>query len=152
MNARELRSRSSDELRSELIAVRREAFNLRMQKGMGQLSRPDQMRKLRRDVARLKTILNERGQTYHASVNWAGDKQQDEQDRDRAGRTSRQTSTLQEIHSALDPNTCARRDERMQSRGRCIDCTVPTNVPNEILARSGHCPAGKVVPGRSMRG
>ncbi len=63
MNARELRSRSSDELRSELIAVRREAFNLRMQKGMGQLSRPDQMRKLRRDVARLKTILKEREQT-----------------------------------------------------------------------------------------
>ncbi len=62
MNARELRSRSSDELRSELIAVRREAFNLRMQKGMGQLSRPDQMRKLRRDVARLKTILKEREQ------------------------------------------------------------------------------------------
>ena len=63
MNARELRSRSSDELRSELIAVRREAFNLRMQKGMGQLSRSDQMRKLRRDVARLKTILKEREQT-----------------------------------------------------------------------------------------
>jgi len=63
MNARELRSRSSDELRSELIAVRREAFNLRMQKGMGQLSRPDQMRKLRRDVARLKTVLKEREQT-----------------------------------------------------------------------------------------
>ena len=63
MNARELRSRSSDELRSELIAVRREAFNLRMQKGMGQLSRPDQMRKLRRDVARLKTILKEREKT-----------------------------------------------------------------------------------------
>ena len=63
MNARELRSRSSDELLSELIAVRREAFNLRMQKGMGQLSRPDQMRKLRRDVARLKTVLKEREQT-----------------------------------------------------------------------------------------
>ena len=63
MNARELRFRSSDELRSELIAVRREAFNLRMQKGMGQLSRSDQMRKLRRDVARLKTILKEREQT-----------------------------------------------------------------------------------------
>ena len=63
MNARELRSRTSDELRSELIAVRREAFNLRMQKGMGQLSRPDQMRKLRRDVARLKTVLKEREQT-----------------------------------------------------------------------------------------
>ena len=61
MTARELRAKSDDELRKELLDMHREAFNLRMQKGMGQLSRPDQVRKLRRDVARLKTILSERG-------------------------------------------------------------------------------------------
>ena len=60
MNARELRSKSDEELRKELMDMRREAFNLRMQKGMGQLSRPSQITKLRRDIARLKTIMSER--------------------------------------------------------------------------------------------
>lgn len=60
MNARELRAKSDDELRKELLDLNREAFNLRMQKGIGQLSRPSQIKTLRRDIARLKTILNER--------------------------------------------------------------------------------------------
>ena len=60
MNARELRGKSDDELQSELVDLHREAFNLRMQQGMGQLSRPSEVRKLRRDIARLKTILSER--------------------------------------------------------------------------------------------
>ena len=59
MNARELRERSDDELRKELLSLSREAFNLRMQKGIGQLSRPSQIKTLRRDIARLKTILHE---------------------------------------------------------------------------------------------
>ena len=62
MNARELRARGDDELRKELAALHREAFNLRMQKGMGQMSRPSQVKKVRRDIARLKTILSEREQ------------------------------------------------------------------------------------------
>lgn len=60
MNARELRARGEDELRKELVDLHREAFNLRMQKGMGQMSRPSQVKKVRRDIARLKTILSER--------------------------------------------------------------------------------------------
>jgi large subunit ribosomal protein L29 len=60
MNARELRGKNDGELRSELVDLHREAFNLRMQQGMGQLSRPSQVRRLRRDIARLKTILSER--------------------------------------------------------------------------------------------
>ena len=60
MNARELRARGDDELRKELMDLHREAFNLRMQKGMGQMSRPSQVKKVRRDIARLKTILSER--------------------------------------------------------------------------------------------
>ena len=61
MNARELRARGDDELRKELVDLHREAFNLRMQKGMGQMSRPSQVKRVRRDIARLKTILSERG-------------------------------------------------------------------------------------------
>ena len=60
MNARELRAKGDDELRKELVDLHREAFNLRMQKGMGQLSRPSQVKRVRRDIARVKTILTER--------------------------------------------------------------------------------------------
>ena len=61
MKARELRAKTDEELHKELLELGREAFNLRMQKGTGQISRPSQIRSVRRDVARLKTILNERG-------------------------------------------------------------------------------------------
>lgn len=63
MNARELRAKSSDDLRKELLDLSREAFNLRMQKGVGQLTRPSQVKALRRDIARVKTILSERERT-----------------------------------------------------------------------------------------
>ena len=60
MNASDLRQKSSDELKLELDGLLREQFNLRMQKGTGQLNRPDQIRKVRRDIARIKTVLNEK--------------------------------------------------------------------------------------------
>ena len=63
MDARELRTKSDDDLRKELLALNREAFNLRMQKGIGQLNRPTELGKLRRDIARIKTILGERERT-----------------------------------------------------------------------------------------
>ena len=63
MNMRELRAKSDDDLRKELHELNREAFNLRMQKGTGQLSRPSQVGAVRRDIARVKTILSERERT-----------------------------------------------------------------------------------------
>ena len=60
MDAKELRAKSADDLESELMELSREAFNLRMLKGTGQLSRPDQIRDVRRSIARVKTIMNER--------------------------------------------------------------------------------------------
>ena len=60
MNAAELRTKSVSELRLELHNLLRERFNLSMQKGTGQLSRPDQVRKVRRDIARVNTVLNEK--------------------------------------------------------------------------------------------
>ncbi|MDD1628774.1 MAG: 50S ribosomal protein L29 [Methylococcaceae bacterium] len=59
MKASELRQKSKDELGSMLLELSREQFNLKMQKGTGQLSKPDQVKKVRRDVARIHTILNE---------------------------------------------------------------------------------------------
>ena len=63
MNAAEMRDKSDSDLRSEILALRREAFNLRMQQGTGQLSRTSQLGAVRKDIARAKTILNERRKT-----------------------------------------------------------------------------------------
>ena len=59
MKASELRQKSKDELEAMLLKMSREQFNLKMQKGTGQLSKPDQVKMVRRDVARIHTILNE---------------------------------------------------------------------------------------------
>jgi large subunit ribosomal protein L29 len=67
MNASELRKKSIEELNQELIGLLREQFNLRMQKGTGQLSRPDQVRKVRRSIARIKTLINEKTKAGGAS-------------------------------------------------------------------------------------
>jgi large subunit ribosomal protein L29 len=60
MKAQELRDKSVEELSEELVALRREQFNLRMQQVTGELSRHHEHRRVRRDIARVKTILNER--------------------------------------------------------------------------------------------
>lgn len=60
MKANELRDKSVEELNKELLNLTREKFNLRMQKGSGQLARPHQMKVVRRNIARVKTILNEK--------------------------------------------------------------------------------------------
>ena len=60
MKASELREKDLAALNQELLAKRKEQFNLRMQAATGQLARPDLVRKARRDVARIKTIINEK--------------------------------------------------------------------------------------------
>lgn len=60
MKASDLREKSVDELNSELLALLREQFNLRMQNGSGQLSRPHQIKDVRRNIARVNTVLNEK--------------------------------------------------------------------------------------------
>ena len=60
MEAKELRSKSDAELREELNGLLKEQFNLRMQKAIGQASRPDQITKVRKNIARVKTVMNEK--------------------------------------------------------------------------------------------
>ena len=67
MDAKELRSKNGTQLKEELSGLLREQFNLRMQKGTGQLSKPDRVQKVRRDIARIKTIMNEKAQAGDAS-------------------------------------------------------------------------------------
>ena len=61
MKASEFRTKTDEELGTELLELSREAFNLRMQAGSGQLGRFSQIKAVRRDIARIKTVMNERG-------------------------------------------------------------------------------------------
>ncbi|WP_425100008.1 50S ribosomal protein L29 [Tropicibacter sp. S64] len=60
MNAQELRDKTPDQLRDTLVQLKKEAFNLRFQQATGQVENTARMRQVRRDVARVKTILNEK--------------------------------------------------------------------------------------------
>jgi len=67
MNAHDLRTKSENELRAELTGLLREQFNLRMQRGIGQLARPHDLQRVRKDIARVKTVLNEKQSKGKAS-------------------------------------------------------------------------------------
>ena len=60
MNASELRDKTPDELRDQLGLLKKEAFNLRFQKATSQLENTARMRSVRRDTARVLTVLNEK--------------------------------------------------------------------------------------------
>lgn len=60
MSAKDLREKNDAELQEQLLALRREQFNLRVQQATGQQARSDQAARVRRDIARLKTVLRER--------------------------------------------------------------------------------------------
>ena len=60
MKATELKEKNVEELNAELINLLREQFNLRIQHSTGQLEKTDQLRKVRRSIARVKTILTEK--------------------------------------------------------------------------------------------
>lgn len=60
MKPSELRNKSEKELSQELVELRREQFNLRMQRGTGQLGNPARFKEVRREIARIKTVLNEK--------------------------------------------------------------------------------------------
>jgi len=62
MKAGELRTRSEDELKESLLGLRKEAFNLRFQRASGQLENTARIREVRRDIARIKTVLRQRQQ------------------------------------------------------------------------------------------
>ncbi len=60
MNVNEMKSKTVVELRNELKGLLQEQFNLRMQKGMGQMTNIHELRRVRRDIARVKTVMTEK--------------------------------------------------------------------------------------------
>ena len=59
MDAKELRAKNAAELSDELVKLRKEQFALRLQRASGQSPKPDQFGKVRRNIARVKTVLRE---------------------------------------------------------------------------------------------
>lgn len=60
MKANELRNKNEIELKDEMLGLLREQFNLRMQRASGQMNKGHLMRNVRRNIARIKTVLNEK--------------------------------------------------------------------------------------------
>ena len=65
-SAKDLREKDEVSLKEEIINIRKEQFNLRMQQGAGEMSKPHLFKNARRDVARVKTILAEKKQAGKA--------------------------------------------------------------------------------------
>lgn len=63
MNLKELRTKSPDELNKEILELRKAQFGLRMQQATQQLSNTSEIGKVKRNIARVKTILSEKGRT-----------------------------------------------------------------------------------------
>lgn len=72
MKAAELRDKTADQLKDEILKLKKEQFNMRFQKATGQLENTAQVGKVRRTIARMKTILNE--QAAKAGSGRAGSK------------------------------------------------------------------------------
>ena len=70
--ATDLRARTEDELTEEVDTLGKEIFNLRFQRASGQLENTARVRQVRRDIARIKTILGERRRTQAAGTARAG--------------------------------------------------------------------------------
>lgn len=62
MTAEELKAKTPDELKDQLVQLRKEAFNLRFQQASGQLENTARVRQVRREIARAKTILRQKAQ------------------------------------------------------------------------------------------
>ena len=59
MKASELRGKTAEQLEELLLEKRKEQFTLRMQRGTGQLARPSEVARVRKEIARIKTVANE---------------------------------------------------------------------------------------------
>ena len=69
MNAQDLRDKTPDQLRDQLVQLKKEAFNLRFQQATAQLENTARMRQVRRDVARVNTILSQKAAAAAGEAN-----------------------------------------------------------------------------------
>ena len=67
VKAEELRAKTADELKAQLVGLKQEQFNLRFQTASGQNENPARARIVRREIARIKTVLGQMARTAHAA-------------------------------------------------------------------------------------
>ncbi len=68
MKAADIRAKTPDELKTQLADLKKEQFNLRFQRASGQLENTARVRQVRRDIARIQTVLGERGRAQPAAA------------------------------------------------------------------------------------
>ena len=68
MKASDVRSKTADELKDQLVGLKKEQFNLRFQRATQQLEKPTEVKKVRRDIARIKTLQSERVRAAQAKA------------------------------------------------------------------------------------
>ena len=68
VKAEELRAKTSDELKTRLVGLKQEQFNLRFQTANGQNENPSRSRIVRREIARIKTVLGQKARTAEAAT------------------------------------------------------------------------------------
>ena len=68
MKAQDVRAKTDDELKGQVDELKKEQFNLRFQRASGQLENTARVRQVRRDIARIKTLLSERARTAAAGA------------------------------------------------------------------------------------
>ena len=66
MKAQDVRAKSVDQLKDELVKLKKEQFNLRFQTATGQMEKTAQVKSVRRDIARVKTVLREKAEAGKA--------------------------------------------------------------------------------------
>lgn len=64
MKAKNLREKTAEELKSEILSLGKARFGLRMQAATGQLNKTSELKKVRRNIARIKTVLSEKDQAH----------------------------------------------------------------------------------------
>lgn len=64
MKAKDLREKTTEELKSEILSLGKARFGLRMQAATGQLNKTSELKKVRRNIARIKTVLSEKDQAH----------------------------------------------------------------------------------------
>ena len=64
----DMRTKTDDQLSEQLVSLKREQFNLRFQAATNQLERPARVREVRREIAQIKTLQNERGRNAAAQA------------------------------------------------------------------------------------
>ena len=137
MKAEKVRDMSDDELERKYEELTDQLFRMRIQKATAQLDRPQKIREVKKDLARVKTVLSERRRA-ESHQSWNRDRKQDGQDRRCGGRAISAPSAVQALVQEDFDVLGARRDKSLRGRGSSSYHREPTVVETKALASRRH--------------